>query len=90
MHWTHVVVERDQNPLLEVRGLTVSFKGPNGSTKEVVTDLDLTVGQGQRVALVGGVRLWQDPHGPEHPEPGARRPPQWPGALAGRVASRRT
>ena len=53
MHWTHVVVERDQNPLLEVRGLTVSFKGPNGSTKEVVTDLDLTVGQGQRVALVG-------------------------------------
>lgn len=47
------MVERDQNPLLEVRGLTVSFKGPNGSTKEVVTDLDLTVGQGQRVALVG-------------------------------------
>jgi oligopeptide/dipeptide ABC transporter ATP-binding protein len=39
-------------PLLEIRGLTVSYPGPAGPL-EIVSDLDLTVGRGERVAIVG-------------------------------------
>lgn len=41
-------------PVLQVRGLTVCFRGNGGPRVPAVTDVDLTVAAGEAVALVGG------------------------------------
>jgi peptide/nickel transport system ATP-binding protein len=45
--------EGAEQPLLDVRGLTIDLPGPDGGSRRVVHGLDLTVAPGERVALVG-------------------------------------
>ena len=46
----------DGTSLLEVRGLGISLPDGAGQMQRIVHDVSLTVGRGQRVALVGALK----------------------------------
>ncbi|WKK25456.1 ABC transporter ATP-binding protein [Streptomyces olivoreticuli] len=50
---THSGTPPDRNPAIELRGASKVFRTPSGAEHTAVRDLDLTVGRGEFVAVVG-------------------------------------